>query len=215
MIKGVIWDVDGVILDSEQLHAEKESETAKAFGIEISPEEIIRLYSGVHIDTEFEDIARRAGKEMSLKKALELSNRILKEKLKGKIPLIPHVKEAIKALSKKYKIGLATSSEQYFVETALSKHDLLDYFEARVYVRDVQTPKPHPEIFLKAASLLELSSSGVVVVEDSESGFTAAKAAGILLIARKAGHNKDKDFSLADYVVEDLREIPRILSAIV
>lgn len=52
MIKSVIWDVDGVILDSEQLHAEKESKVAKAFGIEISPQEVIRLYSGVHIDTD-------------------------------------------------------------------------------------------------------------------------------------------------------------------
>lgn len=214
MIKGIIWDVDGVILDSERLHAETESETAKEFGINITPQEVTRLYSGIHIEEEFADMAKRANKEIPLKRVVAIIKKILRKKLGGKIPLIPHIKEVLESLRDRYKLAFATSGERYFIESALKQNGLTDFFEVRVYVRDVKVPKPDPEIFLRAASLLKLKPDNIAVIEDSESGFKAAKAAGMLLIARKAEHNKNKDFSLAGYVIKDLREIPQVLSMV-
>lgn len=214
MIRAVIFDIDGVILDSEQLHAEVESEAIKEFGIDISPAEVLRLYSGVHIDKEIEEMAKAANKDIPLDKALPVVERILKEKLEQGVPLIPHVREVLQLLKSKYKLAFGTSGTKFFIESALSKNGILDLFEVSVYGREVENPKPSPEIFLKSASLLGIKPEEAAVIEDSESGFKAAKAAGMLLIAKKAEHNKQKDFSLADYIVEDLREIPKILESL-
>lgn len=214
MIEGILWDVDGVILDSEQVHAETEAEVAGKFGIKIAPLEVIKLYSGVHIEQEFEDMAKRANKLFSLKEALLIRRQILARHIEQGVPIIPGILETLNDLSPKYKMGLVTQSEKNFVEPALDHADILHFFKARIFGEDIQHPKPDPWPFLEAARILNVSPVQAAVIEDSESGFKAAKAAGMLLIARKAEHNKDKDFSLADYIVEDLREIPKILSAL-
>lgn len=210
-IEGVIWDVDGVILDSEQVHAETESEVAGRFGIKITPSDVIKLYSGVHINQELEDMARRANKPLPLKQALEIRREILARHIEQGVPLIPGVDEVLHSLSGQYKQGLVTQSEKSFVEAALEHAGILNLFGARIYGEDIEKPKPNPRPFLQAARILNVSPEMTAVIEDSESGFKAAKAAGMLLIARKAYHNQDKDFSLADYIIEDLREIPKIL----
>lgn len=214
MIEGVLWDIDGVVLDSEQIHAETEAETAKALGIDITPADVIRLYSGVHIEQEFEDMSRRANKPLPLEEALIIRRQILARHIEQGVPTIPGVKEVLHSLSAKYKMGLVTQSEKNFVEPVLDHAGILHFFQARIYGEDIKHPKPNPWPFLEAARLLNIPPNQVVVIEDSESGFKAAKAAGTLLIARKAEHNKDKDFSLADYIVEDLREIPQIFSIV-
>lgn len=214
MIRAVIFDIDGVVLDSERLHAEVESETAQTFGINISPDEVLRLYSGVYIETEYADMAKNANKDMPMEKALALTENILREKLKKPIPLIPHIKETLYNLQQTYQLGFATSGNRIFVEEALRKNGILEYFKAQMYAADVGVPKPDPKVFLEAASKLGIAPQNTVVIEDSESGFKGTKAAGMLLIARKAHHNESKDFSLADYIVEDLREIPKILEGI-
>lgn len=211
MIEAVVWDIDGVILDTEEIHAKTESETARAFGIEIDPKEVGRLYSGVAIETEFEDMAKRFNIDIPLAQALEIQRQILERRLQEDIPVVPHAKEVLVELSTRFNQGFVTSSPRYFIEEALKKLGFLNLFQARVYSDDVQHKKPNPEPFLKAASILQVEPSCTLAVEDSVSGFKAAKAAGMLLIGRKAEHNNDKDFSLADYVVEDLREIPEIL----
>lgn len=210
-IEGVLWDVDGVILDSEQVHAETEVEVAGRFGIKISPADVIRSYSGVHIEQEFEDIGRRANKPLPLEEALIIRRQILARHMKQGVPTIPGVQEVLDSLSSKYKMGLVTQSEKNFVEPALDHAGILHFFQARIYGEDIKHPKPNPWPFLEAARLLNVVPNQAVVIEDSESGFKAAKAAGMLLIARKAEHNKNKDFSLADYIIQDLREIPKIL----
>lgn len=211
MIEGIIWDIDGVILDSEKLHAETESETARNFGIDVNPDDVIKLYSGVKIEQEFMDMARRFSVVMPLDKALAIRREILERHIQEGIPTIPHAEEVLSSLAAQYKLGLVTSSERYFIEPALRGVGLLKLFEAQVYGDEIEHPKPDPEPFLKAASLLGVRPNQAVAVEDSINGFKSAKAAGMLLIARRADHNRYVDFSLADYVVEDLREIPRIL----
>lgn len=212
MIKAVIWDMDGVLVDSEDIHPVVESETAKFFGMDFIPEKVRELYLGVQLENEFKDMILRSGKSgITYGQMRRVRDEILKKHLKKGIESVPFAKVVMDGLSPLYKMALVSSGERFWGEEALDKLELLKNFSVVIFGEDVENHKPNPEPFLKAAEALGLEPSQIIVVEDSESGFKAAKAAGMKLIARKSIHNQEKDFSLADYIVEDLREIPEIL----
>lgn len=142
----------------------------------------------------------------------KVRDEFLREYLKKGVYAIPFAKEVVEQLSPKYKMALVSSGERFWADKVLDELDLVKYLQVRVFGEDVANHKPDPEPFLKASQELEVRPEECVVIEDSESGFKAAKAAGMTLIARKAEHNKDLDFSLADFIVEDLDEIPKILT---
>ncbi len=212
-VKAIIWDMDGVLVESEDMHPILESETAKYFGMDFSPERVRELYLGVQLENEFNDMIKRSGrKDVTYKQMRSKRDELLKEHLKRGIKSVPFAKEVIEQLSPEYRMGLVSSGERFWGEDALEKLRLLNFFDVVIFGEDVDNHKPHPEPFLKAAETLGLDPSEIVVVEDSESGFKGVKEAGMKLIARKSEHNKSKDFSKADFIIEDLREIPPILN---
>ena len=214
MIKAVIWDMDGVLVDSEDIHPVVESKTAKYFGMDFPVEKVRELYLGVQLENEFDDMIKRSGKSgITYEQMRKVRDQFLKEHLKKGIDSVPHAKEVINELSANYKMALVSSGERFWGEDALEKLELLRYFQVVIFGEDVENHKPNPEPFLKAAESLGLTPSEIIVIEDSESGFKGAKAAGMKLIARRSDHNRGKDFSLADFIVEDLREIPQILNS--
>lgn len=212
-VNAIIWDMDGVLLDTENLHPIIESQTAKHFGVEISPEEITRRYLGVHLKTEFEDIFKRHGKQIPHEEVRKIRDRLLLKNLSKEIKLTPKVMEVLEKLSQEYKLAIVSNAERVIWQEHLKNLGLAKYFQLIILGDDVQNPKPHPEPFLKAAHELGIKPEDIIVIEDSVSGFTGAKAAGMKLIARKADHNKHLDFSQADFVITDLREIPGILDS--
>lgn len=215
MIKAIIWDMDGVLVDSEDMHPIIESETAKYFGMDFSPDKVRELYLGVQLENEFNDMIKRSGRDdVTYSQMRTKRDELLKEHLRKGINSVPYAKEVIDHLSSSFKMGLVSSGERFWGEDALEKLELLKYFDVVIFGEDVDNHKPHPEPFLKATESLQIDPSEIVVVEDSELGFKGAKAAGMKVIARKASHNIDKDFGIADFVVEDLKEIPEILKKI-
>lgn len=211
MIKAIIFDVDGVIFDSEEIHYETEAQALQEIGIPVT-KDVTKEYSGVRLEEEFLGIAKRFNKKINLPEAIKIRDRILSEKIGKGFPTTPYAKEIIKNLSKKYLLAVASSGEKRFIGKELELAGLLQYFKAAIYGEDIDNPKPNPDAFLKAAKSLGVKPSECLVIEDSPAGFEAAKAAGMLLIARKAEHNSHRDFSKADYVIEDLRDIPEILT---
>lgn len=213
-VKAIIWDMDGVLIDSEDMHPVVESKTAQHFGMNFSPEKVRELYLGTQLEKEFDDMINRSGRfDVTYEQMRKVRDEFLREYLKKGVYAIPFAKEVVEQLSPKYKMALVSSSERFWGEDALKKLKLLEYFDVVIFGEDVKNHKPHPEPFLKVAESLGLNPSEIVVVEDSEFGFKAAKNAGMYLIAKKGDHNKSKDFSLADFIVEDLREIPGILNS--
>ncbi len=206
--------MDGVLIDSEHIHAQIESQALKSSGINITPEEITKRYSGTKIEEEFNDVIKKSGKKINLDLLMDARNQLIEEDFVNKVGTISFAYEVMDVLSKMYKQALATSTEEKYAEAVLSRNNLLDFFNAKMFGTMVKKSKPDPEIFLKAAYLLNVSPIESVVIEDSVHGFNAAKSANMILIARKGTHNQTIDFSLADYVIEDLREIPDIIQSI-
>ena len=205
MIKGIIFDMDEVIVDSGHLHLRAWQEFLAKYGKPHTEEEF-KKYFGV-INFELFDLLLP---EISKDKHMELDDE--KETLYRKyadlelLPL-PGVKDLIQKLHKNgFKLIVGSSGNPKNIEFNLKKLDLFDFFEGYVSSHDVKKGKQNPEVFLKSAQKLGLKPSECVVIEDADHGVVAAKAAGMKVIAITSTHDKQKLIN-ADLIVENLDEI--------
>lgn len=209
--KAVIWDLDGVLIDSESHYLRLEKEFLKRLGIE-ADQDVLKNYMGVPFDRYFPLLAEKYGSKISFDEAKKRYHEFIEKLYSNHVELTPHIKEVLNKLSENYLFALATSTTKKLADVILTKFSIIDLFNVRVHGDEVKNGKPDPEIFLKACSELAVKPEEAVVVEDSINGIKAGNAGGIKVIAYKTLHNKDLDFSLADFVVTDLREIPGILN---
>ena len=112
----------------------------------------------------------------------------------------------------KVKLVVASSASMTGINQIFERFNLNQYFSAKFSGADLKQSKPHPEIFLKAAESTGFSKSECMVIEDSTNGIKAAAAAGIFCIGFKSEHSFGQDYTLADMVVADFREISFINS---
>ena len=206
----LIWDFDGVILEDELLHIDAEMETVRSFGIPLT-REIAFEYLGVRLEDYFRDLISRFGARTSLEAMLEAHFSVLRRCYGESFPLVQHLRDVLERVGTFLPMGIATNRERELLEIALERFSLFPFFKAVVCKEDVGKGKPDPDSFLLAASALGAEPRTAFVVEDSATGFQAAKRAGMKLIARRAAHNGHLDFSSADFVVEDLRDVVKIV----
>lgn len=209
MIRAVIWDMDGVIIESEPYHIKAEIETLREQGIDLT-QEVAKQYFGLRTEEYFRALSARYKVDLPIEKMLERHAQVLAAYY-IQSPLVPNARETLSLLHRKHKQGLATSTKRKLAEIQLRRFSLSQYFDSMVFGDEVKKGKPNPEMFLAACSKLGVKPQEAAIIEDAESGFRAGKKAGMLVIGRKAEHNRDQDFSLADHVISDLKEIPRIL----
>lgn len=208
MIKAFIFDMDGVIIDSEPLHFESDRRTMKEYGIIIS-DEILNQYVGITNFRMWRELIERfqlkATVETLLDKQMQHKCQLINES-----PMVPieGVLELLTVLKHQgIKTGLASSSNRDFIELILDKLQLTSYFEVVVSGEDIVNGKPAPDIFLKAAELLDVSPEQCMVLEDSEHGVNAAKAAGMVCIGYKNPNSGHQDLSSADKLIFNISEI--------
>lgn len=209
-IKAIIWDLDGVILESEKYHIEAEMDTLKGYGINIE-KALAMKYFGIRSREYFKELGKHFQIKLPLKKIINSHQKKLIKYYKDIIPLTTHVPETLKILKNKYLLGVGTSTRRELVMITLEKYNLIRYFDEIVTAEDVKKGKPNPDIFLKTAEKLKVTPNECVVIEDAQAGFKAGKKAGMYVIGRLAEHNKNQDFSEADYLINDIKEIPNII----
>lgn len=213
MIGAIIFDLDGVILESEPAIRDTEVATFNQFGIPATLE-LVSQYTGIRFDEEARDICEKFGINIPIEEMIKAQNHNVEDSYRKTILPVPYAKEVLEILQPLYALGLATARDKRIANLALQRLNLLHYFKASSYGDDVIKGKPDPELFLRTSKLLDIDPEKSAVVEDSNPGFRAGKAAGMLVIARQAEHNGDIDFSPADFVVKDIREIPKILTSL-
>lgn len=213
MIEAVIFDLDGVILDSEPAVRDAEVVTFNQFGIPATLE-LVSQYTGIRFDEEAKDISGKFGVNLPIEEMIKVQDSNVEDSYRRTILPVSYAREVLEILQSLYALGLATARDKRIANLALQRLNLLHYFKALSYGDDVTKGKPDPELFLRTVKLLNIDPRRSAVVEDSNPGFRAGKAAGMLVIARRAEHNKSIDFSLADFIVEDVREIPKILTSL-
>lgn len=210
--KAFIFDMDGVIIDSENLHSVTKVQAIRSFGVEVSEADLnLQSYVGRSAKSFFSDVLAKYPElgddwEVLAKKKHELYQKILREDPDLKpIDGIPELLARLK--EKGYKIGLGSSSIMANVQLVLNRFGIIDYFDAIATGSEVEHAKPAPDVYLLAASRLGVAPENCTVVEDAASGIAAAKAAGMRCIAVRNPNSGMQDFSQADVVIDRYDEI--------
>ncbi len=216
-IKAVIFDMDGVLIDSEPLWRKAMIEGFASIGVLITEEDCKkttgnRLKEVVEYWFEKLDILDFLPTEIEHRIINTLVKLINKE---GKA--ISGVIEVINFCNNKnIKIGLATSSSNQLMEAVLEKLKLKNTFKSSISAENMEYGKPHPEVFLICASQLQISPLECIVIEDSINGVIAAKAAFMRVIALPEQENiSNHKFSIADYKLNNMQEVLKLFKTII
>ena len=205
----VIFDMDGVIIDSEEIHKKAYYETFKNLGIEVS-EELYKTMTGSSTINAFQKLVNHFNlddipEELVLQKRKCYVNYFENDPT---LSLVNGVKELIQFLYKQnLTLVLASSSAMVNINRVFSRFDLNEYFTAKISGADLIASKPHPEIFEKAAILGGVSKEQCIVIEDSDNGIEAANKAGIYAIGYRNLLITDQTLNKADLIINDFKEL--------
>lgn len=209
MLKAVLFDMDGVIIDSEPLHHKAYHGMFKEIGISVS-DQLYESFTGqatLHI-------CKQLVSTFKLKQApqelVAIKRRIFKDLFFNdpELDLIDGVLELIKDYHKnELTLVLASSASMTTINNVFTRFHLGQYFKAKLSGADLKASKPHPEIFIKAAEASGFEKSECMVIEDSTNGVKAAHAAGIYCVGFKSPHSKNQDYTLANKVITSFEEI--------
>jgi sugar-phosphatase len=209
MLKAVIFDMDGVLVDSEPFWRQSMIKGFKTVGLTIS-ESDCRKTTGMRLDEVISFWKKQ--KNWTNKSNLQLHDEIISDLCTSIEKYGKELEGTTSALtffeSKKFKIGLASSSNNLLIDTVIKKLGLHHFFNAIHSAEHLPYGKPHPQVFLNCAESLSVHPEECLVIEDSLNGIIAAKAAKMKTIAiPDAEHRNDKRFIIADCFVKSLSEI--------
>ena len=209
-IKAIIFDMDGVLLDSMFIHIQAWKQIFKERNLNFDLK-IFEKYNGLSRIK----IANTIVKEFNLNETPEeISNEKynLEKKLFPNLKLFKETTHILKELRKKgYKIAIGTGAMKQIVNFAKEKFKLETLVDAFVYSGDVKNSKPAPDIFLLAAKKLNINPKNCVVVEDAINGINAAKAGNMISVAITNTSPKESFDGVADYIIDNLNELIQIL----
>ena len=210
-LKCVIFDMDGVIIDSEEIHKKAYYETFKNLGVEVS-EELYKTMTGSSTINAFQKLVNHFNlddipEELVLQKRKCYVNYFENDPT---LSLVNGVKELIQFLYKQnLTLVLASSSAMVNINRVFSRFDLNEYFTAKISGADLIASKPHPEIFEKAAILGGVSKEQCIVIEDSDNGIEAANKAGIYAIGYRNLLITDQTLKNADLIIKDYNKLKK------
>lgn len=205
-MKAIIFDMDGVIINSEPLHFEIEMGLLEELGGKISKEEYETFVgtTDYHMWSTFKD-------RFNLKPSVEELMNIKKERFIQniqRIELVDNFKEFMLMIhNEKYSMALASSNNKMAVDSIIEKFGLRKYLKVAISGDDVTNGKPDPEIFLKASEKMNIEPHECLVIEDAANGVTAAKAAGMKCIGLQNKNSGNQDLSEADLVVNNFNKL--------
>lgn len=183
-IEAVVFDMDGVLIDAKEWHYEALNRALGYFGYTISRADHLTTYDGLPTRRKLEMLSEERGLPRGLHGFLsELKQQYTVDQVYLKCrPMFVHEYTLSNLKARGYKLGLGSNSIRSTVELMMRKSNLIGYLDTMVSNEDVQRPKPHPDIYLKAAEQLGVPPERCLVVEDNQNGIRAAEAAGCHLL---------------------------------
>ena len=207
-IKGIIFDLDGVLIDSEELHYLAWVKVLKPLGLNFSKKENFN-YAGKQIDITAGELLEKYNLNVAKEKLVKQRRKIIIEYLKNSdVKLMPYARWAVKFFVKKNgtKLGLASGSVKEMIILKLKKAGLYSFFTAIVAGDDIKRGKPYPDSYLLAAKKLKLKPEECLAIEDTQYGCESAKSAGLFCFAIPNKYSRKQNFSKTDKVFKDLEK---------
>ena len=212
-VKCVIFDMDGVIIDSEELHKRAYYETFKSIDVDVS-DDLYKTLTGSSTINAFQKLVTHFNLDLG-PEALVLNKRKRYVDFFENDPtlhLVSGVENLIKYFySKGITLILASSSAMVNINRVFDRFDLNQYFTAKISGADLTASKPHPEIFEKAAVLGNTLKEHCIVIEDSDNGVKAANDAGIFVVGYQNPLAADQTLENADIVIKDFGELNKLI----
>ena len=210
-IKGFLFDMDGVIVDTQHIHTRMFVEAIRSFGYETTEEEISH-YAGTARGVVMHGFAKTHGFTVTDEEAEAVQCR--KDELfraaieKERLVPIAGIPELLRELQRrKIPAVIASSSPQDFISFIVDRLQIRPYFHAFLSGADLPRSKPDPAIYRLAAEAAGAAPAECVVLEDATQGVAAAKAAGAYCIGFRNPHSGPQDLSQADWIVDRIEEI--------
>jgi len=203
MAEAVIFDMDGVLIDSEPLHFKTDTEMLARLGI-AEGEDYLNKFVGTSNPEMWRAILDEHGIDRDLDGILNAQRSLKLKLLKAEEwKPIDGIPELIRALRKfGLPIAVASSSSAIFIKEALKRIRLLDFVDVIVSGESVAHGKPEPDVFLRTAEIIGVEPRDCVVVEDSRNGVLAAKRAGMRCVGYKNPKSGDQDLTPAALVID-------------
>ncbi len=208
--QAVIFDMDGVIVDSEPRHEKAFLEVVQEIGYGDRHGIRFANYVGRSDQELWVDFLAKHKPSQSLQELLAMKRKRVVEILRRERPLFDGLPELVQKLSAVYRLALASGSERQVVDEVLALSGLAALFGGTVSGSDIRRGKPAPDIFLRAARMLGVPPGSCWVIEDSKPGVAAGIAAGMQVIAITNTHPA-AELTGATHVVETYAEIGRLL----
>jgi len=208
MIESVVFDLDGVIVDSEQMWDDVRERLAKERGG--------RWHDGAQaamMGMSSPEWAAYMHDEIGLSDSpAEINDEVVRrmlERYRERLPLIPGAVEAVRRLAAGFRLAVASSSNRPLIETVLERAGIAELFDAVVSSEEVTAGKPAPDVYLEALRRLGADSGSTAAVEDSSNGIRAAHAAGLRVIVLPNAHYppQPEALALAHEVIGSPREL--------
>ncbi len=205
MIKAVLFDMDGVLSDSEPHHIKAFKELFRRHGIKLTNKDTTDIF-GRFDDDIIRDLCKKKKVKCNVNRwYLEKREIVVSLLKKLPIPSFPDAIGLVKRVSKSYKVGIGTSSSREEINVVLKKLNIKKYFDVILGREDVRQHKPSPELYIKLAKKLRVNPSECVVIEDSVAGVEAAKRAKMKCIAVLNSFPASK-LKKADLIVKQLTD---------
>ncbi|WP_369311475.1 hexitol phosphatase HxpB [Providencia rettgeri] len=209
-IQSVIFDMDGLLIDSEPFWAQAELEVFSQLGVDLAIADTLPDTLGLRIDhvvelwyqaSPWHGCSQQEAKQRIIDRVVGLV-----EETRPILPGVQHAMELCRSMD--LKIALASASPLYMLEKVLNLLDIRGYFSAVISAADLPLSKPHPEVYLKAACALSTQPIHCVSLEDSFNGMISAKAARMRsIVVPDSKHFNDPRFGLADIKLRSLNEL--------
>lgn len=212
-VQCVIFDMDGVIIDSEALHKKAYYQTFESIGVHVS-EELYKTLTGSSTINAFQKLVAHFQLNLNPEDLVLDKRRRYVEFFENDpdLHLVHGVEELIRSLfAQGKKLVLASSSAMVNINRVFNRFDLNRYFVAKISGADLTESKPHPEIFQKAAQLGTTNKQHCIVIEDSDNGIQAANDAGIFVVGYRNPLAADQSLDNANMVIRQFSESQRFV----
>jgi len=207
MIKSILFDMDGLLVDTEPVLCKAVINALENQGITLTEKEYFSHWT--RKGGSIKDFIKEKNIEVDIEKYRKDKNENYFSLIKNSPLLMGGAKDRVTKLSKFYELGLVSSSSKDMIKMIIQTTKLQKYFSVIVASEDVKREKPFPDSFLLAAQLLNIKPEGCIVIEDAEKGIIAAKTAGMKAIAIPNLYTKDNNFSEADLVLDNLSQLTK------